>query len=123
MSQVQPRFDPNDPKYICCCGLHVLTGAKMLASLCTICAVLSAIKSSGEIFLSSTADPQTDEAYYTLLVKMGFSLIIGTPILGCLWYGLIKEREGFLIPTLVCSVISVVLTGLLGGFLAISGNT
>uniref|UniRef100_A0A914X2S0 DUF7027 domain-containing protein n=1 Tax=Plectus sambesii TaxID=2011161 RepID=A0A914X2S0_9BILA len=120
MSQVQPRFDPDYPNYICCCCCHVTTGAKILAFLSTIGAVLYAIAFFYGISLLGEVDPQTDKGYiaYILLefmgIGLGIGLIIGTPILGCLWYGLIKEREGFLIPTLVCSVISLVVTCVYG---------
>uniref|UniRef100_A0A914WDB3 DUF7027 domain-containing protein n=1 Tax=Plectus sambesii TaxID=2011161 RepID=A0A914WDB3_9BILA len=121
MNQVQPRFDPDNPKYICCCGCHVMTGAKILASLSTIGAVLSAIAFAHAIPL--LGDPQKDTVYWILLVSMSISLIVGTAVLGCLWYGLIKEREGFLIPTLVCSVIFLVLSCVSGGNLFVSGKT
>uniref|UniRef100_A0A914X465 Transmembrane protein 230 n=1 Tax=Plectus sambesii TaxID=2011161 RepID=A0A914X465_9BILA len=104
MSQEQPRFDPNDPKYICCCGCHVMTGTKILASLPTICTCIYTTAFIIAIALRSAADPADGKWYDELLISMGISLIIVIPVLGCLWYGLIKEREGFLIPTLVCSV-------------------
>uniref|UniRef100_A0A914XGU9 DUF7027 domain-containing protein n=1 Tax=Plectus sambesii TaxID=2011161 RepID=A0A914XGU9_9BILA len=106
MSQVQPRFDPNDPKYICCCGCHVMICAKLLASLFTIVAVLDAIAFSFGIYWEARdAQLRWDKVYYAVLVFMGINLIIGTAVLSCLWYGLIKKRERFLILTLVCSML------------------
>uniref|UniRef100_A0A914WEU5 DUF7027 domain-containing protein n=1 Tax=Plectus sambesii TaxID=2011161 RepID=A0A914WEU5_9BILA len=125
MSQVQPRFDPDNPKYICCCCCHVTTGAKILASLSTIGVVFFVIAFCYGISLLGEVDPRTDKGHedYNVLVFMGISLIIGTAVIGCLWYGLIKEREGFLIPMIVCSVISLFLTCLRGFFLFFSENT
>uniref|UniRef100_A0A914VH68 DUF7027 domain-containing protein n=1 Tax=Plectus sambesii TaxID=2011161 RepID=A0A914VH68_9BILA len=106
MSQVQPQFDPDDPKYICCCGCHVLAGAKILASISTTCIILIALCAI-PVIVQLTRHP-----YYASGLSLCFCIFfIAVLIHGSLWYGLIKEREAFLIPTLICMVIGLVLIG------------
>uniref|UniRef100_A0A914UMJ7 DUF7027 domain-containing protein n=1 Tax=Plectus sambesii TaxID=2011161 RepID=A0A914UMJ7_9BILA len=115
MSQVQPQFDSNDPKYRCCCGCHVMTGAKILASLSTIYVIVEAT-----IFIAALFGPsrsRIDSAFYGFY--LGYFLI-SMAVLGSLWYGLIKEREGFLIPMLICMVTIIILAGVYIVFLFLS---
>uniref|UniRef100_A0A914XC47 Transmembrane protein n=1 Tax=Plectus sambesii TaxID=2011161 RepID=A0A914XC47_9BILA len=99
MSQVQPQFDPNDPKYICCCGCHVTVGAKILASLQTASIILIAIS-----VISMIEQVKRQSHFTSVLVTFICIFLIIISINGSLWYGLITEREGFLIPTLICMV-------------------
>uniref|UniRef100_A0A914UJK2 DUF7027 domain-containing protein n=1 Tax=Plectus sambesii TaxID=2011161 RepID=A0A914UJK2_9BILA len=103
MSQVRPRFDPNDPQYLCCCGCHVMVGVKIVASIYTVVAV-GVIALFYRYALLSLYDLLSHEAYYVLLAFMVISPLVAIPVLGSLWIGVIIERQGFLIPTLICSV-------------------
>uniref|UniRef100_A0A914WBW3 Transmembrane protein n=1 Tax=Plectus sambesii TaxID=2011161 RepID=A0A914WBW3_9BILA len=107
MSQVKRQFDPKDPKYICCCGCHVMTGAEILALIDIVSTVLYAVYIIG--LLSFT---KVDENKSTVLSfcshLVGF--LISAIIAGLFWYGLIKERHGFLIPTLICSLLVLMVT-------------
>uniref|UniRef100_A0A914WHM1 DUF7027 domain-containing protein n=1 Tax=Plectus sambesii TaxID=2011161 RepID=A0A914WHM1_9BILA len=99
MSQVQPQFDPNDPKYICCCGCHVTVGAKILASLQTASIILIALG-----VIPMIQQVKREPHFTSILVTFICIFLIIALINGSLWYGLITEREGFLIPTLICMV-------------------
>uniref|UniRef100_A0A914X2T8 CKK domain-containing protein n=1 Tax=Plectus sambesii TaxID=2011161 RepID=A0A914X2T8_9BILA len=110
MSQVRPRFDPNDPQYLCCCGFHVMTGVKIVASIYTIVAVLYAVMSSYTIMELRVSDLRSEMAYYLLLAFLGLSPLVAIPVLGSLWIGINIERHGFLIPALIYSVTGLILT-------------
>uniref|UniRef100_A0A914WS71 DUF7027 domain-containing protein n=1 Tax=Plectus sambesii TaxID=2011161 RepID=A0A914WS71_9BILA len=107
MSQVQPQFDPNHPKYICCCGCHVTTGAKIIASLQTAGIILIAL-----CFIPMIEQVIRQPHSTSALVTFICIFLIITSINGSLWYGLIKEREGFLMPTLICMGIYLILLGI-----------
>uniref|UniRef100_A0A914VLZ6 DUF7027 domain-containing protein n=1 Tax=Plectus sambesii TaxID=2011161 RepID=A0A914VLZ6_9BILA len=106
MSQVQPQFDPNDPKYICCCGCHVLAGAKILTSISTVGILIMAICTIPMIDQLKRQPYFADDLGLYLCI---FLIVILSHV--SLWYGIIKEREAFLIPTLICMVIGLVLIG------------
>uniref|UniRef100_A0A914WEQ7 DUF7027 domain-containing protein n=1 Tax=Plectus sambesii TaxID=2011161 RepID=A0A914WEQ7_9BILA len=107
MSHEQPPFDPNDPKYIICCGQHIMDGAKMVAYFYNVGVVLIVIISSiGLTFASKSPHMVT----FNVIVFVSFFATI--PVLGCLWHGITNKREKFLIPTLICMVISLILIGL-----------
>uniref|UniRef100_A0A914VG43 DUF7027 domain-containing protein n=1 Tax=Plectus sambesii TaxID=2011161 RepID=A0A914VG43_9BILA len=96
MSQVRPTFDPNDPKYICCCGCHVMTGAKILAFIFTVAAILNTLYVIILVYIATQS--KFDDGYFYYQIGGFFVFIV---VLGCLWYGLIKEREGWLLPMLI----------------------
>uniref|UniRef100_A0A914WIN8 DUF7027 domain-containing protein n=1 Tax=Plectus sambesii TaxID=2011161 RepID=A0A914WIN8_9BILA len=98
MSQVQPKFYSNDPKYRCCCGCcHVMTIAKFISFLFT-----GGTLFYGKEFYEVIQSP----AYvrYSNILLACFLIAIAISI--SLWYGLIEEREGFLLPILFCSAIT-----------------
>uniref|UniRef100_A0A914V1K5 DUF7027 domain-containing protein n=1 Tax=Plectus sambesii TaxID=2011161 RepID=A0A914V1K5_9BILA len=103
MSQVRCQFNSNDPKYMCCCGCHVMTGAKILASIFTIVIVLQevyVIAVPHDIGITNDDKIIAQIWFYGHLVAIPINALI----LGTLWFGLIKERHRFLIPTLFCLV-------------------
>uniref|UniRef100_A0A914WNA0 DUF7027 domain-containing protein n=1 Tax=Plectus sambesii TaxID=2011161 RepID=A0A914WNA0_9BILA len=106
MSQVQPQFDPNHSKYFCCCGCHVTIGAKIIASLQTAGIILIAI-----YFYSMIEQVKREPHFTSILVTFICIFLTITSINGSLWYGLITEREGFLMPTLICMGCSLLLIG------------
>uniref|UniRef100_A0A914UM22 DUF7027 domain-containing protein n=1 Tax=Plectus sambesii TaxID=2011161 RepID=A0A914UM22_9BILA len=109
MSQVRPRFDPNDPQYLCCCGCHVMTGAKIVASIYTVVAV-GAIVLYYRYAIQSEYHQPSPEAYFTQWANMVLYLLVIVPVLLSLWIGVFIERQGFLFPTLICSIIGLFLT-------------
>uniref|UniRef100_A0A914WNL8 DUF7027 domain-containing protein n=1 Tax=Plectus sambesii TaxID=2011161 RepID=A0A914WNL8_9BILA len=115
MSQVQPQFDPNDPKYRCCCGCHVMTGAKILASLYTIYVIIEAM-----IFIAALSGPSRSRIDSNMLCFILGYFLVEIAVLGSLLYGLSKEREGFLIPMLICMVTIIILAGVYIVFLFLS---
>uniref|UniRef100_A0A914WG56 Lysosomal-associated transmembrane protein 4A n=1 Tax=Plectus sambesii TaxID=2011161 RepID=A0A914WG56_9BILA len=98
MSQARPQFDPNDPKYRCCCGgYHIMSGATVLAIISTAGTVIIAV-SVAVMFDAIKHYLGRDNFLFEFL---GI-LLLDVLVLGCLWYGLIKERKGFLVPVLIC---------------------
>uniref|UniRef100_A0A914WNL3 DUF7027 domain-containing protein n=1 Tax=Plectus sambesii TaxID=2011161 RepID=A0A914WNL3_9BILA len=106
MSQVQPQFDPDHSKYFCCCGCHVTVGAKILASLQTASIILIALG-----VIPMIQQVKREPHFTSILVTFICIFLIIALINGSLWYGLITEREGFLMPILICLAISLVLLG------------
>uniref|UniRef100_A0A914XAY5 DUF7027 domain-containing protein n=1 Tax=Plectus sambesii TaxID=2011161 RepID=A0A914XAY5_9BILA len=113
MSQVRCQFNSNDPKYMCCCGCHIMTGAKILASIFTIVIVLQEVY---VIAVPRDIGVTNDEKIIAQIIL--YSHLVAIPInaliLGTLWFGLIKERHRFLIPTLFCLVLSLAAVMMIG---------
>uniref|UniRef100_A0A914VKV5 Lysosomal-associated transmembrane protein 4B n=1 Tax=Plectus sambesii TaxID=2011161 RepID=A0A914VKV5_9BILA len=100
MIRVQPPFDPNEQNYLCCCNYDIMTGAKSLASIYTVVTVFIAM-----CFIPWLYEKQQSSASASCLVVYLCFLLLAIATLGCLWYGLVKERERFLIPMLIFSII------------------
>uniref|UniRef100_A0A914UI51 Transmembrane protein n=1 Tax=Plectus sambesii TaxID=2011161 RepID=A0A914UI51_9BILA len=88
------------------------TGAKILAFIDTVSTVLYAV---GTIVIFSyikieNVDPWIAQNIFCYLL----GLLINVMIVGLFWYGLIKERHGFLIPTLICSILGLIGTIITG---------
>uniref|UniRef100_A0A914UPY4 Transmembrane protein n=1 Tax=Plectus sambesii TaxID=2011161 RepID=A0A914UPY4_9BILA len=94
----EAQVSPNDSQFYCCFGrCHALKGAKIIAIIFAVNYMLSALFS-----LVALAN-----GYPT---NTGVSLV-GIIVVGCLWYGLTKEREGFLVPFLIYMIICLVMIG------------
>uniref|UniRef100_A0A914VKA2 DUF7027 domain-containing protein n=1 Tax=Plectus sambesii TaxID=2011161 RepID=A0A914VKA2_9BILA len=107
MIQVRPQFDPNDPKYRTCCGCPVMTGVKIAASFNTAGIIFIPIL---VIVVLGVHDELRGNV--SVLAQYLGGLLIPILVLSCLWYGLIKEREGFLIPMLAFLIIVLIQLGI-----------
>uniref|UniRef100_A0A914WM40 Lysosomal-associated transmembrane protein 4B n=1 Tax=Plectus sambesii TaxID=2011161 RepID=A0A914WM40_9BILA len=109
MSQVRPRSDPNESKYLCCCGCHVMTGAKIVASIYTVVAV-GIIALIDTIALPRIFFLPSQEAYNTHWAFTGLCTLVAILVISSLWFGLIRERQECLVPAIICSIIGLILT-------------
>uniref|UniRef100_A0A914X7T6 Uncharacterized protein n=1 Tax=Plectus sambesii TaxID=2011161 RepID=A0A914X7T6_9BILA len=102
----QRQFDPNIPKYFCFCGCHVMTGAKIIASIYSslvglwlLVQVFSLVGAGiGAAGLSAAG------IVFGIVITIAF---YGS-ILGCLWHGVLHERAGHLVPFMVLTVFEIV---------------
>uniref|UniRef100_A0A914YCM5 Uncharacterized protein n=1 Tax=Panagrolaimus superbus TaxID=310955 RepID=A0A914YCM5_9BILA len=98
-------FDANAPQYRCCCGcMHIRHGALTIAIIELIFSVLVLIN-----YLAST------HYAYTLIYLC--SSIIQVPIAILLIIGVMLQNQYFLIPYLIYTIIQVILTIVVFGFM------
>uniref|UniRef100_A0A914VJ51 DUF7027 domain-containing protein n=1 Tax=Plectus sambesii TaxID=2011161 RepID=A0A914VJ51_9BILA len=108
MGKGRLQFDPNDPKYHTCCGCHVMIGAKIFASINTAGIISIGFISFMKIVSLLYADNRSAIDATFLYCNLGGS-IVSVAILGSFWYGLIREREGWLLPMMTCWILSLVI--------------
>uniref|UniRef100_A0A914XBK6 Uncharacterized protein n=1 Tax=Plectus sambesii TaxID=2011161 RepID=A0A914XBK6_9BILA len=97
----QRQFNPYHPKYFCCCGCHVMTAARIIAIIYSVYAGLAVLG----LLLNGIL--------WSNFVASIFSAAIGIACLACLWIGVLQERDGYLIPFIVHTILST------GGLVAV----
>uniref|UniRef100_A0A914VB84 Uncharacterized protein n=1 Tax=Plectus sambesii TaxID=2011161 RepID=A0A914VB84_9BILA len=95
---IQRQFNPDHPKYFCCCGCHVMTGTKIIASIYSVLIGLWALKILNNGVLWSN--------YASNILSTAFAIAC----IACLWIGVLHERAGYLIPFMVYTVLSIGVT-------------
>ncbi|KHJ89802.1 hypothetical protein OESDEN_10364 [Oesophagostomum dentatum] len=88
-------FDPNHPKYRCCCGhMHATTGMQIIVALLSITVLFDMWQVIGGL----AASPRLDR-YDMVTVAVRFA--IGAGITGTILVALLTERAALLIPYLL----------------------
>uniref|UniRef100_A0A914UN76 Lysosomal-associated transmembrane protein 4B n=1 Tax=Plectus sambesii TaxID=2011161 RepID=A0A914UN76_9BILA len=96
-------YGPENPSLSCCCfctKCHVLTGGKIVAFLLTILYILN---------LCGSVVPLIIYGNPGCIVVSVCALIV----IGLLWYGLLKEKENYMIPFIVCIIVFIVVMTLI----------
>uniref|UniRef100_A0A914UQL4 Uncharacterized protein n=1 Tax=Plectus sambesii TaxID=2011161 RepID=A0A914UQL4_9BILA len=94
----QRQFDPHNTKYFCCCGCHVMTGAKIIASIYSLLLGLD---------IMVTARSMLSEGGWINATGIIIGTAICVTIFGCLWHGILHERAGHLIPFMVITMFNI----------------
>uniref|UniRef100_A0A914X689 Uncharacterized protein n=1 Tax=Plectus sambesii TaxID=2011161 RepID=A0A914X689_9BILA len=97
------HFDPNIPEYFCCCGCHVMRGAKIVASIYS-----SLI---GLYVLAAIISLLDDEEWKSAAEDITGIAVLGL-IVGCVWHGILHERAGYLLPFLFLKVFNMIIFGI-----------
>uniref|UniRef100_A0A914W5W7 DUF7027 domain-containing protein n=1 Tax=Plectus sambesii TaxID=2011161 RepID=A0A914W5W7_9BILA len=99
----EAQDSPNDSQFYCCFGrCHALKGAKIIAYIFTVYYVLIALFNLVALV----------QGYRIRLTLDTCVSLVGIIVVGCLWYGLIKERKGFLMPFLIFMILWVIVIGM-----------
>ncbi|EFO20788.2 hypothetical protein LOAG_07703 [Loa loa] len=110
-------FDPEHPKWLCCC-CRLVNGLMILASSEIVLSVLLLLYSIAYIAIPSNPDEQYDNDLWFMIILIPISIMYGVTS-ALLFFGINKYKEKLLYPTLVARAIIVIFMQVFGVSVAV----